>query len=106
MKNFWKFAEALGVLSFIGAVFLAFLGFLAVLAASFGSMRPFSYLEFMRVPYWAVIMPALGILAFLPLALREAFTHQPATEEKRATETVDWRQIMNRWRSLFSLRPV
>jgi len=79
---------------------------LVVIAASFGFVRPFSYFQYLRVPYWSVALPALGILMLLPLALREAFTYKSAPEEEKAAEPVDWRRVVGRWRSRLHLRPV
>src|SRR5882672_2295515 len=98
MKNFLKSMESLGLLCVLGACGLAFLNLLVVIAACFGFFRPFRALQFLRVPYWSVALPALGILALLPLALRQAFMHKTAPEEEREAE-LDWRQTFNSWRS-------
>jgi hypothetical protein len=99
MKNFWRIARSLCLLSVIGACGLFFLNALAVIAASFGYTRPFRYFQYLRGPYWSVIIPALGILALLPLALRKALTRKSAPEEEEAVETADWRRTINSWRS-------
>jgi hypothetical protein len=106
MKNFWESVERLGFLCFIGACFAGFLNLLAIFAASFGFMQPFNYFQILRIPLWSVILPALGIMMFLPLALREAFTYKSAPEEERRTEIMDWRQTVSRWRRRLHLRPV
>ena|SRR5882672_7166426 len=106
MKNFWRIAQSLGLLCFIGACGMFVLNALVVIAASFGFVRPFSYFQYLRVPYWSVALPALGILMLLPLALREAFTYKSAPEEEKAAEPVDWRRVVGRWRSRLHLRPV
>src|SRR5207245_9573704 len=99
MKNLWKIAQPLGLLCLLGAILVAALNVLAVIAASFGFARPFSYFQYLRVPYWSVALPALGILMLLPLALREAFTYKSAPEEEKVVEPGDWRRVVERWRS-------
>jgi hypothetical protein len=106
MKNFWKIAQALGILFFIGACFMFALNTIAVIAASFGFVQPFNYFRYLGIPLWSVVLPALGIFMFLPLALREAFTFNPAPEEEKAAETVDLRQVIQKWRGKLHLRPV
>ena len=98
MKNFWRIARSLCLLSVIGACGLFFLNALAVISASFGFTGPFRYFQNLRVPHWSVIIPALGILAFLPLALRKALTRKSAPEEEEAVETADRRRAINRRR--------
>jgi hypothetical protein len=104
MKNFWKIAKSLGILCFIGACGIFFLNALAVIAASFGFMGLFSYFQLLRLPYWSIALPALGILAFAPLALREAFASKPTPEEEKAAP-MDWRRFARRRRTRFRLRP-
>jgi hypothetical protein len=104
MDNLWKIAKPLGLLGFVGALIVFALNSIAVIAASFGVMRPFYYAQYLSVPYWSVALPAAGILAFLPLALRQAFTQGPEAEEKEVVEPVDWRRIVDRWRNRFHLR--
>ena len=106
MKNFWSIAERLGLLCVIGATSLAFLNLLAISAASFGLERPVRYFQYLRLPLWSVVLPVLGIMALLPLALREAFTYKSAPEEKRTPEIMGWRHTVNKWRSRLHLRPV
>lgn len=104
MKNLWKIAQPLGLLCFLGAGIVAALNALAVIAASFGFERPFDYLQYLRVPLWSVALPAAGILALLPLALRRAFKFGPEPEEEKVEEPVDWRRVVERWRSRLHLR--
>jgi hypothetical protein len=106
MKNFWRIAERLGLLCVIGTFGMFVLNTLAILAVSFGFERLFRYFQYLRIPLWSVMLPVLGIMALLPLALREAFTYKSAPEEKRAVGIVDWRQTVNKWRNRFHLRPV
>jgi hypothetical protein len=106
MKNFWRIAERFGLLCVIGSFGMFVLNTIAILAASFGFERLFRYFQYLRIPLWSIILPVLGIMALLPLALREAFTYKPAPEEKRAVGIVDWRQTVNKWRNRFHLRPV
>lgn len=106
MKKFWKFAQALGFLCFIGACFTFALNTFAIIAATFGFVRPFSYFQYLRIPLWSVALPVLGILMFFPLALREAFTFESAPEEEKVVEPVDWRQVIRKWRSRLRARPV
>jgi hypothetical protein len=106
MKNLWKIAQPLGLLCFLGAFLLAALNALAIIAASFGFVGPFNYFQYLRVPLWSVALPAAGILAFLPLALRRAFRQKPEAEEERVVEPVNWRRVVERWRNRFRLRPV
>jgi hypothetical protein len=106
MKNLWRVAQSLGLLYFIGACGMLALNALAIVAASFGLVRPFSYFQYLRVFYWSVALPALGILMLLPLALREAFTYKSAPEEEKVAEPVDWRRVVERWRGRLHLRPV
>lgn len=106
MKNLWKIAQPLGLLCFLGAVVMAALNTLAVIAASFGFVQAFNYFQYLRVPLWSVALPAAGILVLLPLALRQAFTRESAVEEEKVVEPVDWRRAVERWRSRFHLRPM
>jgi hypothetical protein len=105
MKNLWKIAQPLGLLCLLGAFGFAALNAIAVIAASFGFMRPFNYLQYFRIPPWSVALPAAGILALLPLALRQAFTWESAAAEKTA-ERVDLRYVVERWRNRLRLKPV
>jgi hypothetical protein len=106
MKNLWKIAQPLGLLCILGACGVAVLNAIAVIAASFGFERLFNYFQYLRVPLWSVALPAVGILALLPLALRQAFTWESAAEEKKAAEPVDLRRVIERWRNRLRLRPV
>lgn len=106
MKNLLKILQPLGLLCLLGAFGVAALSALAVIAASVGFAQPFNYFQYLRVPLWSVALPAMGILALLPLALRLAFMQEPAAEEEKAVEPVDWRSIVGRWRARFHLRPV
>ncbi|MGH9755681.1 MAG: hypothetical protein ACREA2_23105 [Blastocatellia bacterium] len=105
MKNLWKIAQPLGLLCLLGAAGVAGLNTFAVIAASLGFERPFNYFQYLRVPLWSVALPALGILALLPLALRRAFTQESAAEEERVVEPMNWRRVVERWRGRFHLRP-
>jgi len=104
MKNLWKIAKALGLLCLVGAFIVFALNAIAVIAASFGVMRPFYNFQYLSVPYWSVALPAAGILALLPLAFRQAFTQGPEVEEEKVVEPVDWRRSIDRWRTRFHLR--
>jgi len=104
MKNLWKIAKPLGLLCFLGAFIVAALNAIAVIAASFGAMQPFYFFQYLRVPNWSVALPAAGILALLPLALRQAFTLGPEAEEEKAVEPVERRRDVDRWRNRFHLR--
>jgi hypothetical protein len=104
MKKLWEIAQPLGLLCFLGAIFVVALNALAVIAASFGFVQPFNYFQYLRVPLWSVALPAAGILAFLPLALRQAFTYGPEPEEEKVVEPVDWRRAVEKWRHRFHLR--
>jgi hypothetical protein len=106
MKNFLRIAQSVGLLCSIGAFGLAVLNFLAVIAASFGFTRPFRYFQYFRIPYWSVLLPALGILTLLPLALHKAFTYRSEPEGERLIRLMDWRRAVNRWRSRLHLRSV
>ena len=104
MKNLWKIAQSLGLLCLVSAFIVFALNAIAVIAASFGIMQPFYYFQYLGVPYWSVALPAAGILASLPLALRRAFMQGPEAEEEKVVEPVDWRLVVDRWRSRFHLR--
>jgi hypothetical protein len=104
MKNLWKIAKPLGLLCFVGALIVFALNTIAVIAASFGVMRLFYNFQYLGVPYWSVALPAAGILAFLPLALRQAFTQGPEAEKEKVVEPVDLRRVVERWRNRFHLR--
>jgi hypothetical protein len=104
MKNLWKIAQPLGLLCFLGAFIVAALNTLAVIAASLGIVRLSNYFQYLRVPLWSVALPAAGILMFLPLALRQAFTQKPEAEKEKAVEPGDWRHVVKRWRNRFQLR--
>jgi hypothetical protein len=78
----------------------------ALIAAAFGIERLFSYLQYMRAPYWAVLLPAAGILSFLPLALRLAFMREYPEEKTKPVELVDLRHAIEGLRDKFRLRPV
>ena len=106
MKNLWKIAQPLGLLCFLGAFIVAALNTLALIAAAFGFVRLFNYFQYLRIPLWSVALPAAGILAFLPLALRRAFTYRPEAEEEKIVEPVDWRPGVKRWRLRLHIRPV
>ena len=106
MKNLWKIAKPLGLLCFLGALIVAALNTLAVIAASFGFVRLFNYFQYLRVPLWSVALPAAGILMFLPLAFRQAFTYGPEPEEEKVVEPRDWRRAVERWRHRLHLKPV
>ncbi|HEU0174633.1 MAG TPA: hypothetical protein VFV58_10250 [Blastocatellia bacterium] len=106
MKNLWKLAEPVGLLCFLSACGVAALNVLAVIAASFGFVQPFNYFQYFRVPLWSVALPAVGILALLPLALRHAFTDKPAPEEKKAAEPEARRIIVEKRRIRLYIRSV
>jgi uncharacterized membrane protein len=106
MKNLWKIAKPLGLLCFLGAIVVAALNTIAVIAASFGFVRLFNYFQYLRVPLWSVALPAAGILMFLPLAFRRAFTYGPEAEEEKVVEPRDWRRAVERWRHRLHLKPV
>ena len=106
MKNLWKIAQPLGVLCLLGAFIIAALNTIAVIAASLGFMQLFSYFQYLKIPHWSVALPAAGILALLPLALRQAFVWGPQAEEEEVVEPVVWRGAAERWRRRFHLRPV
>ena len=57
-------------------------------------------------PNWSVLLPALGILMLLPLALRKAFTYRSGPEGERLIRLMDWRRAVDRWRSRLHLRSV
>ena len=104
MKKLWKIAQPLGLLCLLGAILVAALNAIAVIAASFGFVRLFNYFQILRVPNWSVALPAAGILALLPLALRQAFTYGPEPEEEKVVEPADWRRAVEKWRHRFHLR--
>ena len=106
MKNLWKILGTLGLLCIVGAFVMTALNTFAVLAASFGFQRPFNYFHYMRVPYWAVLLPAAGILLLFPLALRLAFMRETLEEKLRPAEPVNLRGAIERLRVKFHLRPV
>jgi hypothetical protein len=106
MKNLWKIAKPLGLLCFLGAFVVAALNTLAVIAASFGFVRLFNYFQYLKIPLWSVALPAAGILMFLPLALRRAFTYGPEAEEEKVVEPRDWHRVIERWRHRLHLKPV
>jgi uncharacterized BrkB/YihY/UPF0761 family membrane protein len=104
MENFWKIAKSLGLLCFLGAFIVAALNAIAVIAAALGLMQIFYYFQTLKVPYWSVALPAVGILALLSLAFRQAFTYGPEVEEEKVVEPADWRRVVDRWRNRFHLR--
>lgn len=108
MKNLslWRVLQLLCLISLLGACIMAAINIFAVIAASFGFMQPFSYLQYMRAPYWAVLIPASGILLFFPLALRLAFMRESPEEKMRPAETVDLRHAIEGLRGKYRLRPV
>jgi hypothetical protein len=107
MKNFWKVLQALGLLCIVGALLVTALNTFAVLAASFGFKQPFNYFQYMRVPYWSVALPAIGILSLFPLALRLAFMRETPEEKiMRPAEPVYLRKAIEGLRRKFHLRPV
>jgi hypothetical protein len=105
-KKLLKILQPLGLLSLLGAFGVATINALAVIAASFGFTQPFNYFQYLRVPLWSVALPALGIMALLPLALRLAFMWGPVAEEKKAVEPVNLRRVVEKWRSRLHLKPV
>jgi formate hydrogenlyase subunit 3/multisubunit Na+/H+ antiporter MnhD subunit len=104
--DLWKVLQSMGILFFIGACIMFAINTFAVLAASFGFFRPFSYLQYVRAPYWAVLLPAAGILLFFPLALRLAFMRESPEAKMKPAERVDFRHAIEGLRSKFRLRPV
>src|SRR5262245_2734189 len=106
MKNLWKIAQPLGLLCLLGAFGVATLNALAVIAASFGFAQLFNYFQYLRVPLWSVALPAMGILALLPLALRLAFMWGPEAEKEKAVGHVDLRRVVKKWRARLHLRPL
>jgi len=106
MKNLWKIAQPLALLCFFGAFILAALNAIAVIAASFGFTRLFNYFQYLGAPHWSVALPAAGILALLPLALRLAFMFGPEPEGEKVMEPRDWRRAVDRWRHRLHLKPV
>ncbi|HEY8460824.1 MAG TPA: hypothetical protein VIM99_10615 [Blastocatellia bacterium] len=98
MKNLWRLAQSLGFLCVIGSAGLFVLNVLMVIAALFGVRRPFRHFQYLGAPFWSVALPALGIFLLLPLALREAFTHRIAPEEKRQVKPADWLRTIDKWR--------
>ena len=106
MKNLWKLAKPFGLLCFLGAIVVAALNTLSVIAASLGFVRLFNYFQYLRVPLWSVALPAAGILMFLPLAFRQAFTYGPEAEGEKVVEPRDWRRDVERWRHRLHLKPV
>src|SRR5262245_23469121 len=106
MRKLFKMLEPLALLGMVGAFVMTALNTFAVLAASFGFQQPFNYFQYMRVPYWGVALPAVGILFMLPLALRLAFMQETPEEKMRPAETVNLRRAVERLRGKFHLRPV
>jgi hypothetical protein len=106
MKNLWKIARPLGILCFLCAFIVAALNTLAVIAASFGHVRLFNYFQYLGIPHLSVALPAAGILAWLPLALRQAFMQEPEAKEEKVEEPWDWRRAVDRWRHRLHLKPV
>jgi len=106
MKNFLKILQPLSLLCIIGAFVVTSLNIFAVLAASFGFQQPSLYIQYMRVPYWSVALPAAGILLLFPLALRLAFMYETPEERMRPAKLVNLRQSLEGLRSKFRLRPV
>lgn len=105
MKNLSNILLPLALLCLLGACAMAVVNGIAVIAAAFGFERPFKYFEYLRIPLWSVALPTLSILALLPLALRQAFTQESAAEEEDVVEPMNWRRVIERWRSRFHLRP-
>ena len=106
MKNLWRFLQSLGLLSLTGAFIMTAISAFAVIAASFGFHQPSNYFQYMRVPYWAVLLPAAGILALFPLALRLAFMRETLEEKVRPTKPVNLRDAVRGLRGKFSLKPM
>jgi hypothetical protein len=106
MKNFRKIAQPLGLICLLGAIVVVALNAIAIIAASFGSVRLFNNFQYLGVPYWSVALPAAGILMLLPLALRQAFMYKPEAEEEKVVEPRNWHRAVERWRHRLHLRPV
>jgi phosphotransferase system glucose/maltose/N-acetylglucosamine-specific IIC component len=105
-KKLLKILQPLGLLCLLGAFGVASLNALAVIAASFGFTQLFNYFQYLRVPLWSVALPALGIMALLPLALRLAFMWGHEAEAEKAVEPLNLRRVVEKWQARFRLRPV
>jgi energy-converting hydrogenase Eha subunit C len=106
MKNFLKGMESLGFLCVLAACFMSFLNLLAITLASFGLIGLFNHFQYLRIPFWSVALPVLGIMILLPLALRQAFMRRSESEEEQVVAPMRWRQVADRWRSRLHFRPV
>ena len=106
MKKLSKVFEPIILVCIVGTIITTALNFFAVVAASFGYFQPFHYFQYMRLPYWAVLLPAAGILLLFPLALNLAFQRETIEEKMRPPQNVDLRHAIEGLRSKFRLRPV
>ncbi len=96
---------SVGLLCFAGALGMAAFCFFLVVAASFGFEWPFYYFQYLGLPIIAVGIPAAGILALLPFALRLAFGSEVSTEEDIVTTPEKWRAAAKKGRDRFRFRP-
>ncbi|MGH9769002.1 MAG: hypothetical protein ACREAB_16350, partial [Blastocatellia bacterium] len=106
MEKLSKILLPLGLLCFVGALGMAVFSFFLVIAASFGFEWPFYYFQYLGLPAFAIGLPAMGILAFFPLALRQAFAREVSTEKDKFAEPESWRGAAKKGRGKFRLRPV
>lgn len=86
MKNLSNILSAVSLATFIGACGIAAFSIFVVIASSFGFGLPFFYFERLNMPVLSVLLPVVGMLALLPIALRLAFAREAVTIESNVEE--------------------
>src|SRR5262249_42904686 len=94
MKNLANILLPVALLCLLGAFGVTAIGFFVVVAASFGFERLFYYFQYLKLPFWSVGLPIVGILALLPLALRLAFGSEAVTERRSFADLIN---TFRRW---------
>lgn len=104
MKKLSEFMIPIGVLCLLGTLGLSAFWLILVIAASFGLQWPIQYYRYLGLPVLAVSLPVIGMLVFLPFALRLAFGSGPATEEGKVGEPRDSRKDLRKGGGKIHLR--
>lgn len=87
MKKYPLFALPLGLAAFAGACLIGVLSGVVILMHSFvpTARMPFFYFEHLNLPVLSVALPAIGMLALAPIALRMAFARETVAETSADT---------------------
>lgn len=89
MKNLSNILLPAGLACLLGACGIAVLFVIAITASSLRFDLPFSYLQYLNLPVLSVALPVVGILAFLPFALRLAFASEASAKKAEVAKLED-----------------